>query len=111
MNKRNIECALFLFLFTGIWNDAFAQNFSLQGIVLDNENEPLPGAMIVSENEKSGTMTDSEGVFNIPVEIGDILKFSYIGFSDLSIRVENDNFLKMFLYVTENDFFCRKLTT
>ena len=97
MNNRNIACMFFLLLFIGIGNDAFAQNFTLQGIVLDNENQPLPGAMIVSENEKSGTMTDSEGVFNIPVEIGDILKFSYIGFSDLSIRVENDNFLKVIM--------------
>ena len=56
----------------------FAQQ---SGMVVDQNNEPLPGASVVIKGTTTGTTTDFDGKFSINVSQGDVLVVSYVGFS------------------------------
>ena len=59
---------------------SFAQQ-TVSGIVTDDTGTPLPGVNIIVNNTDNGTNTDFEGNYSIVVNAGDILSFSYIGFT------------------------------
>jgi CarboxypepD_reg-like domain len=65
---------LFLFLFSQI---AFAQT---QGIVLDENNEPMIGTAIQIKNTTRGVLTDAKGEFTINAQENDILIFKSLGY-------------------------------
>ncbi|MDE7115664.1 MAG: carboxypeptidase-like regulatory domain-containing protein, partial [Muribaculaceae bacterium] len=50
------------------------------GLVLDEQNQPLPGASVQVKGSKIGTVTDIEGTFTIEGETGQTLLVSYVGF-------------------------------
>lgn len=50
------------------------------GRVVDEENEPLPGATIRSNDNKQMTVTDMDGKFSIKVAAGTRLNVTYVGF-------------------------------
>lgn len=70
------------------------------GVVVDTENQPLPGASVIIKDTDRGTLTDFEGNFQISVNRGEILVISYLGFKaqevvfngqeNLVIRLEED---------------------
>ena len=49
----------------------------------------IDGVHILNENTRIGTVTNSEGVFEIPVKVGDTLSFSHINF-DFSSFIINE---------------------
>ncbi len=63
---------------------------SVRGIVRDELNLPLPGVNILVQNTDQGTITDVNGVFSIDVSPDDILVFSFIGFQNKIIPVDNN---------------------
>lgn len=67
---------LIIFLLTTTF--VFAQQ---SGMVVDQNNEPLPGASVVIKGTTTGTTTDFDGKFSINIRQGDVLVVSYIGFS------------------------------
>lgn len=71
----------------------FAQNRSLEGVVLDNNNESLPGASIVVKGTTRGVTTDLDGVFKIDVKDTDIIVVSFIGMITQEIPVKNKSSL------------------
>ncbi|MDA9203920.1 SusC/RagA family TonB-linked outer membrane protein, partial [Flavobacteriaceae bacterium] len=96
---KKILSTVFL-LFTLI---SFAQN-SITGIVTDENGVPLPGANVIIEDTNTGVSTDFDGNFEITVSQGQILAFSYIGYttqfitaagqSGLNISLQLDNELE-----------------
>lgn len=80
-----------LILLTSVLN---AQTIS--GIVIDAQNNPLPGANVYVENTFSGTSTDAEGNFNFTFkDTGTFnLMVEFIGFEDflLPIQLTGTNF-------------------
>src|ERR1700712_5665540 len=48
---------------------------------------PVPGASIKIKSSRKGTTTNPEGVFKLPVNTGDILEITAIGFKPQSIKV------------------------
>ncbi|MDO4782788.1 MAG: TonB-dependent receptor [Capnocytophaga felis] len=50
------------------------------GQVTDESKNPLPGASIVVKGTSKGVVSDLDGNYEIQVEEGDVLEFSYIGF-------------------------------
>ncbi|MDR1161027.1 MAG: TonB-dependent receptor [Tannerellaceae bacterium] len=58
----------------------FAQNVQVKGIVYDDLNLPAVGVNILKKGTAEGTVTNSDGEFEIPAKRGDILVVSYIGF-------------------------------
>ena len=51
------------------------------GMVVDQNNEPLPGASVVIKGTTTGTTTNFDGKFSINISQGDVLVVSYVGFS------------------------------
>jgi iron complex outermembrane receptor protein len=78
--KKNI---FFLFLFASIL--ANAQTFTLKGKVVNENNEPLPGATILVKEPKKGTSTDFDGKFNVNLPKGNYtIQVSFIGYKTAS---------------------------
>ena len=86
MKVENYFLAVLLFLTT----ITFAQESKeISGVVLDENNIPLPGANIALKNSSTGTMTDFDGNFSIMATPEDILVFSFIGYKTAEYKVGN----------------------
>ena len=99
--KKNI---FFLFLFASIL--ANAQTFTLKGKVVNENNEPLPGATILVKESKKGTSTDFDGKFQLTLPSGEhLIEVRFIGyktsFQGVSI-INQDVNLNFFLKSEEN---------
>ncbi len=72
----------------------FAQQeeaFMLQGKLLDAETkEPVPLATILIVNKKTGTSGNQLGEFKAPVNIGDELQFTSIGYEPITLLVTEE---------------------
>ena len=69
----------------------------VSGRVTDESGEPLPGATIAVEGSSKGTVTDSEGNYQLEVPDGSTLTFSFIGFKKQSIQVGNQTVIDVVL--------------
>jgi len=58
----------------------FAQNAILKGVVYDDMDEPAMGVNIVKKGTTDGTVSNLDGEYEIAVQRGDVLVFSYIGY-------------------------------
>ncbi len=73
------KISIFLFLFASIL--ANAQQFTLSGKVVDNNNEPLVNASVVVTETKQGTTTNFGGEFAMNLKKGNYtIRVSYLGF-------------------------------
>lgn len=59
----------------------------ITGTVTDESGQPLPGVTIIIAGTSSGTTTDLDGKYEIATD-KEILKFSFVGFSEQSIKLE-----------------------
>ena len=84
MNKKLIY-PLFVLLLSGF--TMLAQERTITGTVLDDTNQPLPGASILIENTTQGVSTDFDGNFEINVTDGAVLVVSYVGYETARVRV------------------------
>lgn len=71
---------------------AIAQNTTVKGTVVDEENAPMPGAIVVAKSAKdastrSSTTTDVQGKYSISCVVGDILEFHFMGYVTASEKV------------------------
>ncbi len=74
------------------------------GKVTDTKGFPLPGATILEVGTFNGVTTDTDGNFKIKVAgVNSILKISFIGFSDQSIKVENQTNFNIVLEESSNN--------
>jgi hypothetical protein len=71
----------------------FAQEKTVSGTVSDENGLPLIGATVVISGTSSGTTTDFDGKYLLNVSTGDVLNFSYLGYSDQNITVGAANTL------------------
>ena len=70
--------------------NAFAQNRSLSGKVVDGTGAPVVGAAVVlAGNSSNGTVTDMEGQFKMTVPANATLVVSCLGFADKQVEVGN----------------------
>lgn len=69
----------------------FAQDsFTLKGKVVSSiDNIPIPGVNVVVLGTTTGTSTDFDGNYQIQVNTGDVLQFSYLGFKTQTVTVAN----------------------
>ncbi|WP_299257977.1 carboxypeptidase-like regulatory domain-containing protein [uncultured Aquimarina sp.] len=67
-------------------------NITVKGVVSEN-GIPLPGANVVLEGTAIGTSSDFDGNFEFPEQLkkGDVLVFSYIGFTSKKIVIQDKN--------------------
>ncbi|HBO28893.1 MAG TPA: SusC/RagA family TonB-linked outer membrane protein, partial [Leeuwenhoekiella sp.] len=65
----------------------FAQQKTVTGTVTDGSNVPLPGVNVVVKGTTTGTQTDFDGNYSISAAQGDVLTFSYVGFTPKDVAV------------------------
>lgn len=63
---------------------AQAQDITVAGTVVDQNGEPLIGVTVAELNTTNGSITDIDGNFSIQCVKGATLKFSYIGYKDVT---------------------------
>ncbi len=64
---------------------ALAQNPTVSGTVLDELGEPVIGATVTVEGEKTATITDMDGNYKIAVPKGKKITISYIGYMPMTV--------------------------
>ena len=80
------KITIFLFLFVSILTNA--QTFTLNGKVVNENKEPLPGATILVKEENKGTSTDFDGKFRVNFPKGKyIIQVSFIGYKSVSKEI------------------------
>ena len=80
----------------GLCISAMGQSFAVKGIVSSTEGELLPGVSIkVRGTGTQGTITDTDGRFQLNVEKGTVLEISYIGFKKQTVKVTDQNVLEI----------------
>ncbi|MCB2221175.1 MAG: TonB-dependent receptor [Bacteroidetes bacterium] len=77
---------ILLLMFTGY--ASFAQNGFIRGTVFDaTTGEYLPGVTVLVDGSTTGTITDLDGKFNIPIAAGTYnLRISFISYETLNIQ-------------------------
>lgn len=82
--------ALAILLFGFIAHPVVAQNFQVEGVVLnETDGQPLIGVSIVEVGTQNGTITDANGAFELTVASPNAqLAISYLGFLTQTIAVD-----------------------
>ena len=79
-----------------------AQSQTINGIITDEENSPIPGANIYWQNGKTGTTSDVNGKFTIKKELEkDNLIISFVGYNNDTIAIQNQKEVKIKLKTGE----------
>jgi len=99
--RRSLFSILFFCSMLFALPNALAQTTGkiVSGIVVDAKGEPVIGASILIKGTSTGTITNFEGAFTIPVGLlkNPVLQFSYIGYNSQEIAVEGLNNLRIVL--------------
>ncbi len=84
MKTFNLPLTLFFFL---IATALYAQNATIKGIVLDEQNQPVGGTNVIQNN--SGTITDLNGFYTleIPANRDVMITFSHVSHKKVQITV------------------------
>jgi len=83
---KQIQILFLLFLSLG----AFAQQ-SVSGLITDSSGTPLPGVNVIIQGTNIGVSSDFDGNYQINVDNGQILVFSYIGYDSVELTVNGVN--------------------
>jgi len=87
MRKVATLILLICFVAAGIGQDR-----TINGTITDiTTSESLPGVTVVIEGTSKGVSTDLEGVYSIDVSDGQVLVFSYIGYTTKRISVDGQS--------------------
>ena len=84
-------------------NNKDEQDINIQGIITNENNEPLQAVSIIIKGTDRGTSTDSNGKFNISVPENAILLISFVGYSTQEILITNQTVLNIKLNKPQRD--------
>jgi TonB-linked SusC/RagA family outer membrane protein len=68
---------------------AYAQTGKVQGTVLDEKGETLPGVSVKLKGTDQGTVTDLNGKFSLNASAGQTLIFSYVGYTVQQVTLKD----------------------
>ncbi len=75
-----------------------AQNYQAKGVVVDEKGESLIGVSVQLKGTSTGTVTNFDGEFTLRVtKPGDVLVFSYIGYTSVELRAELDKPMRVLI--------------
>lgn len=94
--KKQLQL-LFVLIFSFVTQFGFAQTKVVSGTVNDTDGLPLPGVNVIVQNTNRGTQTDFDGNYSIEVSEGEVLLFSYVGYSTENVTVGADNTINITL--------------
>jgi CarboxypepD_reg-like domain len=67
---------------------------TVNGTVVDENNQPLPGADVHISTKNRSVITDIDGKFTIEAEKGDVLEVAVIGYEPVIITIKGQDFMK-----------------
>lgn len=77
-------------LSTGNDNKHSNNSLLLKGQVVDNLGKPIPGVSILIRNTTNGTLTDYNGMFQIPCDLNSVVILSYVGMQTYNLIVSDN---------------------
>jgi TonB-linked SusC/RagA family outer membrane protein len=92
--KFNVILTLLLVFVVQI---SFAQEKKVSGTVSDSEGLPLPGATVIVSCTNSGVSTDFDGNYSIIASTGDVLVFSYVGYTTQRMKIGENSMINVVL--------------
>lgn len=95
---KKLACGLVIFI--GLSNVVLAQKIQVSGkVMLATDSSALPGTTILIKNTNIGVVSNSQGYYTIQANMGDTLRFSFIGLEIQNIPVRET---KLNVYLKEN---------
>jgi len=79
-------------LFILVWTFSvcgFAQRKTVQGVVTDSQDDPLPGVTVQIVNRQGGVLTDIDGRYSIEAASTEQLTFHFVGMKTETVLVGN----------------------
>jgi len=73
------------------------KEINISGTVVDKNNEPIIGATISVPGTNIGTITDIDGNYTLTAPRGSTLRFSYVGYNNQVITINNQTKLNVIL--------------
>jgi TonB-linked SusC/RagA family outer membrane protein len=64
--------------------------FTVNGKVVDQEGIPIPGVSVIVKGTSVGVATDFDGNYSIETNEGDVLQFSYLGYSTKEVTIDGN---------------------
>lgn len=84
----NLKTRLTLMMILLLNISLFAQDgYELSGTVSDADNIPIPGVNVIITNTTRGTATDFDGLYQLEVNSGEELQFSYLGYVTQTVAI------------------------
>ncbi|MGN6533452.1 MAG: TonB-dependent receptor, partial [Ginsengibacter sp.] len=62
----------------------------IRGTVKDEKGKPLAGVSVVIKGTRTGTSTDTDGIFSIDANVGEVLEFTIVGYQKRSVIIKNN---------------------
>jgi hypothetical protein len=59
----------------------------ISGVVVDGNNDPLPGVTVMVPSRQGGVITDVDGAYTIEAATGEELRFQFLGMKTVTIEV------------------------
>ncbi len=90
---KKLKLLVLIIMLSGV---SWAQ-YSVSGLVTDDNNEPLAGVQIAIKGTQKGTVTNFDGYFKLDVKKGDVLVFTYIGYETKELTMDGTRKLRVIL--------------
>jgi TonB-linked SusC/RagA family outer membrane protein len=101
MRKKDFnsyQSLLLLILLLALSPVIYGQSGAIKGTVTSSDdNSPLPGASILVKGTETGTETDFDGQYTIKATKGDTLIFSFIGYTNQEILINDKTTINVIL--------------
>ncbi|OEI80448.1 hypothetical protein AST99_09120, partial [Formosa algae] len=74
-----------------------AQEKNIKGTLVDTDGAPLPGATITIKGTSKGVVSDFDGNFSTTASPGNVLVFSFLGYSTKEVKINTETNLRVVL--------------
>lgn len=89
MKSHFLRFCSFLILSLGVLSLAAQDSIRLGGVVYEKtSNEPLPGVALFLKNTAIGTLTNKDGLYQLPCKTGDSVVVSYVGYKKIEWKAD-----------------------
>ena len=72
---------------TGLMSMTQTGNITVNGKIVDENGEPLPGATVIQKGTSNGTITNNDGNFSLSVPSDATLVVSFVGYKSIEVTV------------------------
>ena len=96
-----LKYLLLSFLFVSVLSSYAQEGRRVQGVVVDEQNNPIPGATVMVKGRTVGTISDIDGNFTLSVPEGsNVLSISFIGYSTQDVEIDGKSNVRVQLQLT-----------